>query len=459
MLRKFFILKIFALALILSANQSYSQVWEKIDGTKAYVNKIWFPNNNSQTIVVCSDEIPTDLNEHTPTFYPTTGSGYLISANSGESFTPKLEGLFVFDVVKSPANSNLWVAAIRQTSLGGIVLSSDGGENWDTENVKCSGTQQVWQIAPEKNSEQKFYMAAFNTSQGFSETNDKFETCTANTNFKISSRDLAISKANPSLMFIAGDKTGLGGVFRSYDNGKTWLKDSSGLEGLRIHCVLPAPANAAVVFCGADSLDANRESHGKGIFQSLDTGKTWELIGAAGESVFALTAHPSHPESFAAACGGSGVWVCGAIGKMWEQYNSGLPESASVRTVSIPDEEVTEEGFIVYAGTFGDGMYKSKRISTAVDADYTTSMKISGIYPQPSQGNFNVSYYLTDDTQVAFIIRNALGQEIFTKELGFVPSGNNTISISLSSSLQSGIYFLEVHAGNKASQSKILIAK
>lgn len=449
----------FVLVGALSVFPAQSQTWQKIEGVKAYVNKIWFPNSNEQTIVVCSDEIPTDLDEQPPTFYPTEGSGYMISENGGIDFETRLAPFFVFDIAKASDRSNTWVASVRMGALGSIIKSTDGGGTWDDENLYCSGSHQVWKIAPHPTEGGAFFNAAFNTSQGFTYTNNKFETCQTNSSLKISSRDIAISRANHSLMFISGDKAFTSGVLRSYDGGMTWLKDSSGLEGLRIHCVLPAPSNPAVVYCGADSLDIQKISHGKGIYQSLDTGKTWSLIGAPGAKVYSLAAHPTDNESFAAACGTSGVWVCGAIGKFWEQRSLGLPEGSSVRTVAIPDVEVNEDGFIVYAGTFGDGMFKSARITTTVEQILTADNLISNIYPQPASDFLNFNLQLSYDSDIAIRLIDVFGNAIINYSLGSKKAGLIHERISLPAIISSGWYIVEIRTGAKVFTEKVLVIR
>jgi len=206
----------------------------------------------------------------------------------------------------------------------------------------------------------KLYSAFIDTDDGFKFSNDTLANCETNDNLDIQSRDIAVSPLDKNLIFIAGDDFHSGGVFRSYDDGATWLKDSTGLEGLRILSVLPSAFNKAWVICGADSFDINKVRHGKGIYISLDTGKTWKLAGAQGASVYSLVQHPKYPKFIAAACGRLGVYLSGSFGWSWESYSDGLPKDSSVRNIAIPALDSTNDGIVVYAGVYGDGVYNQE---------------------------------------------------------------------------------------------------
>jgi photosystem II stability/assembly factor-like uncharacterized protein len=76
------------------------------------------------------------------------------------------------------------------------------------------------------------------------------------------------------------------GVYRSIDGGRTWthqgLAETQAIARIRVH-----PANGAIVFVAAlgHPYGRNRE---RGLYRSLDAGKTWELILSRGDSAGAI---------------------------------------------------------------------------------------------------------------------------------------------------------------------------
>lgn len=374
---------------IITVPSLFSQQWTKIQGTSLYLNGIFLNPQNPQQIIVSSDDVPTDFSEQNINFpyFGVGQNGYRISTDGGNSFSdPILSGYSVYNIHQATNNNNLWFASVRRFSLGGVLISSNAGSTWEQFDLKCSGSQQITKIISrtDNSNNLELYASAVNTDEGFKYSFNNFDDCLTNEDLDIQSLDISISPLDKNLMFIAGDGFHNGGVYRSYDNGKTWLKDSSGLQNKRVLCVLPSAFDKAWVICGVDSIDLNKFRYGKGIYLSQDTGKTWKPVGAFGSTVFALAQHPLYPKFIAAACDKDGVYLSGSFGWSWEKFSNGLPNDSSVRYVAIPAIDSTNEGIIVYAGVFGDGLYKSGRIKTTVE-DSEKFLNIYNIFPNPAR--------------------------------------------------------------------------
>lgn len=426
----------------------YAQNWTKIDGTADYINRIIFPPSDNQMMIVSSDSLPTDIFLDKPRLF-FRGFGYNISNDGGKTFAEtKLDSFSVLDIMQIPLSPDTWLASISFQNRGAVVISNDGGNTWDVDDLGCQGTHQIAKFAANENYGEMFFAAAVSTSRGFLYTDDKFRTCRTNENLNIQSHDIVISKKNPNWMFIAGDNYYEGGVFRSSDSGAVWTKEESGLKGLRILCVLPSSLNLALVYCGADSIDRDEKYHGKGIYQSLDTGKTWELIAAEGARVFALAEHPSSPKYLAAACGETGVWASANYGYSWRQYKDGFPEGASVRAVAIPGWEPNEDGFIAFAGTFGHGLYQSGRMITSVNEEITQTEKliIKSVYPQPFDEKVSIIFSNPEPQSINFTVRNIFGNIIYSETISF-SIGEHSFIWRPSQETPSGIYYIIIETG------------
>lgn len=77
------------------------------------------------------------------------------------------------------------------------------------------------------------------------------------------------------------------------------------------------------------------------------------------------------------------------------------------------------------------------------------------VYPNPNQGKFRVSFELDGLKQVGLSVQNALGQQVYAKELGKV-SGIQNEDLDISN-LAKGIYVLQVNANGQRSNFRITV--
>jgi hypothetical protein len=432
----------FSLFLILFAIPSESQTWKKVEGTGSYINCIFIPENSGK-LYVAADNVPTDLQQNDVQFpnYGVGQQGFRISSDKGLTFGDEiLKDYSVFAFLTLPNEPNTMFASIRQFNESGIVKSTDGGKTWDMSDIHCINSSQVVNFAMSQGDASKIFAAAINTSKGYQFTLDTFNTCETEEQFVIEARDIVVSPHNPNLIFIGGYKS-LHQVYRSYDNGVTWLNDESGLEGKRILCLMPSRWNEAVILAGVDSLDFNRDSHGMGIYMSTDTGKTWRPVGAAGKRVFDLAQHPTNPKYMVAACDSGSVFFSGSWGYGWEEYSHGLPADISVRVVAIADWG-GDDGAVALAGTFGGGLYMSEKVITNIEDKKNSS--IVNLRPNPATDYIEIVANNDEfNSQRTIKIYNVLGECVITSQLK--NKGINRVNIDISV-LPTGVYY--VRAGN-----------
>lgn len=125
------------------------------------------------------------------------------------------------------------------------------------------------------------------------------------------------------------------GVFRSVNGGTTW--SPAGLETLSVLSLLASPAG--LVFAGTN----------EGVFRSDDDGGTWLQVnnGMTHRTVLALAI--GHTGSILAGTEGGGVYITNNSGGNWQQ--TGLTTTTVQALHSAPDA-------MVYAAT-SDGVYRS----------------------------------------------------------------------------------------------------
>jgi hypothetical protein len=435
---------------------AHAQNWSKIEGTEPFINDIYVVENEPNKIFVAADndDIGDPFNPlNDIVTFPQLGNGLIISNDRGETFSDvKLPALSVYSIMQNPENEDQYFAAIRRITRNGITISNDGGNTWnETPPFLCDGTFQIMSIATNSMHYPDIYAAGIKTDDGFFHTDDDFSSCKSTESLNIQSRSVAVSPSVDGLVFLAADAFYNSGVYRSYDKGQTWMKDSLGIENLRIHCVVPSKYDPAVVFCGADSVTNAHEVVGKGVYMSRDTGKTWTNVGAFGTSCLDIAEHPYHKEFVIAACGEHGVFLSGSEGWGYEDLSDGLPEGAIVTKVAFPFWDDVEEGKVVaLAGTYGNGLFKSIPIYTSVNSDeaFGRSISINSIYPNPASSRITASVSFRESSIGSVALFDMFGNQVSPiddKSFGF---GDNVITINIPESVSNGVYYLIIKAGN-----------
>lgn len=445
--------KIVLILFLTTTLMAHSQTWTKIEGTSAFINAIHIPDNSGK-FFVSSDIVPTDFQSDVVQFpyFGVGQNGYKIFTDKGNAYGDDiLKDYSVYAFLTYPSNPQKLLASIRQFNDGGIVESTDSGLTWDLNDIRCLGSSQVVDITSTNNGELKLFGARINSSKGYVYSTNDFIDCNTDDQFVIQARAIKVSPFNSNLLFIGGNKS-LNHVYRSFDNGNTWLSDESGLENLRVLCIMPSKWDAAVLYAGVDSLDYNKVSYGKGIYQSLDTGKTWKLVGAEGKRVFSIAQHPINNKLMAAACDSGSVFFSGSYGYGWEEYSSGIPEQASVRIISITPWD--NQGSIALAGTFGMGLYKSNVINTDIKENPTNQLRILSISPLPFDNVIRIDIASESSNQINCELIDIYGKTIYTRN-NIVPNGVLTLEIK-NSEIQSGVYFLRVYNGSESISRKII---
>jgi len=129
-----------------------------------------------------------------------------------------------------------------------------------------------------------------------------------------------------------------GGVFRSTDNGGSWIAVNNGLT-------------SGVIFALAINSSGHIFAGGGGVFRSTDNGGSWTAVnsGLTNFSVQALAINASG-QIFAGTAGG--VFRSTNNGGSWTAVNSGLTNTI------VPALTINSSGDI-FAGTFGGGVFRS----------------------------------------------------------------------------------------------------
>lgn len=160
---------------------------------------------------------------------------------------------------------------------------------------------------------------------------------------------ISVAKNDPNVIYVGGgEKTVRGnvssgyGVWKSEDAGKTWTE--AGLENSRhVPRIAIDPTNHNIVYAGVLG-NIYKPTQDRGVYKSIDGGKTWEKILFANENagVVDLLIDPTNqrilyastwrvqrtPYSLSSGGDGSALWKSTDSGETWKEIskNKGFPE-------------------------------------------------------------------------------------------------------------------------------------
>ena len=268
-----------------------------------------------------------------------------------------------YAVAVSPQTPNIVLAASE--NLGQLWRSIDGGFTWDMrydlpvatgdlrsfkrlEFAPTDGTVVYAGTAPRNNalrgdSTIPSYGVYKSVDGGLnwgpandSQTSD----CTVN--------DLAVQPDNPDVVFAA---TAAEGLYRSTDGGASWLQ-LTGLSIADVRAVAIDPHNPSVVYAGAEG---NFSGQPGGVYRSPDGGDTWVPMIAGMEPndpIWAIVVDPLEPGVVYAGSFYSGVYRWDPGQSVWTHMNDGL------RTRAVTDLALSPVGGVLYAATWGEGVFR-----------------------------------------------------------------------------------------------------
>ncbi len=90
-----------------------------------------------------------------------------------------------------------------------------------------------------------------------------------------------------------------GGLWKTVNNGITWDPISDSVSVAAVGAVALAPSNPQIVWMGAGANDLARSSYsGEGVYKSVDAGRTWQLMGLPDSHHIArIVIHPKNPDT------------------------------------------------------------------------------------------------------------------------------------------------------------------
>lgn len=155
-------------------------------------------------------------------------------------------------------------------------------------------------------------------------------------------RDIAVDPQNADIVYVSTENS----ILKSVNAGESWEELSMPVEPASVYAIAVDPANPARILAGID-----RDS----IYLSEDGGETWRNSGPGMEpnsSLSAIIFDPVNTGIVYASDLLSGFYYSSDSGSTWTQINTGLQSRV------IADIVISANGNHIYAGSHEDGVYR-----------------------------------------------------------------------------------------------------
>jgi hypothetical protein len=148
------------------------------------------------------------------------------------------------------------------------------------------------------------------------------------------------------------------GLYQSVDGADTWAKVNTSETFLYPKDFTVDPANSRRILLG--SCDAGRGDQSGGLYLTEDGGATWRRIGREGPQTFGGYFHPHHANwiymTLTEGAPGAGLWLSQDRGKSWQPFHS-LPFSNIQR---VEFDRANEK--VIHVTTFGGSVWKGPAV-------------------------------------------------------------------------------------------------
>ena len=166
-----------------------------------------------------------------------------------------------------------------------------------------------------------------------------------------------------------------GGIFKSTDNGNSWVSKTDFFPSLSIGALVIDPNNSSVIYCGTGEANISTDSYaGFGMLKSTDFGETWNLSGLEeSRHIAEIEVHPLNSNIIYAVVSGGlysksenrGIYKSTNAGASWNRVLF-LNDSTSAIDVAVDPGDLN----IVYAAMWerlrGPSFRKAAGINTGI---------------------------------------------------------------------------------------------
>jgi hypothetical protein len=148
------------------------------------------------------------------------------------------------------------------------------------------------------------------------------------------------------------------GLYRSKNGAETWEKVNASQLFLYPKDFTVHPENSNIILMGV--CDAGRGDQSGGLYRTQNGGRTWKRIGRQGRQTFGGYFHPKHDGwiymTLTEGAPGAGLWFSQDNGQTWKEFKD-LPFSNIQRVTFDPSNDN-----LIYITTFGGSVWRGPAV-------------------------------------------------------------------------------------------------
>ena len=247
---------------------------------------------------------------------------------------------------------------------------------------------------------------------------------------------------------------------KSSDYGSTWEIFYPSLDGDNAcYSIAIHPEQSNIIYAGMEG----------SVIKTTDGGQTWNATSLQGlpVSFYGLVINPINPDQLVA----GGVISPYGIA-LYETFDGGINWTEIIANdttagISCLVSDTTNDEFVVYGGTFGDGVirYTSDLISVQENenTEIPLNYKLCKNYPNPFNPTTNIQYELPQKSDVQISIYDLLGRKVTTLVSEKQDAGKKTVTWNATNDqgkpVSAGVYLYQIRAGEYMQTKKMVLLK
>ncbi len=264
---------------------------------------------------------------------------------------------------------------------------------------------------------------------------------------------------NPDVIYLSKCD---GTMLKTYDGGLTWNTIGTGLPGIPALSLEISKTNPDLLYAGVGYLIPLM---GDGLYKSEDGGNTWNKLSTgleANSSIRSIAIDPVNENIVYVADYLSGVSVTENGGETWFELNEGIDHREAMVL------ELSAGGDVLYMGAEGGGVYRLGEVPVSpthisINKQGNDRIEIENIFPTPFTKTSTLNFTVLNPADLQISVFNISGQLIKTLTSHTYDPGHYSVTWDGTNDsgvfVSSGLYLLNIKAGNKTQSVKISYVK
>ena len=150
-------------------------------------------------------------------------------------------------------------------------------------------------------------------------------------------------------------------------------------------------------------------------------------------------------------------------GTTWSRWNNGMPEAAIVTEMVGVDSLATSGRFLVYASTFGRGIWAREitgddPVDVAALAPPAAQVQLEAPRPNPARGRASIAFSLPKPTEVELSVYDVAGRRVATLARGVHAAGRHEVPFD-GRELGAGVYWARLTGSGVSETERIVLIR